>query len=144
VKLTAVDFSPAMLEKAKTANERFYHLPITYIEEDVDRLSLPDQSFDTVVSTLSLCAYRHPEKVLHHISRWCRPEGRVLMMEHGLSSNKAICFAQKALDPLACRMMGCHQNRDILHLVQASPLKIVKAERYMFGMLHLLWCVPDR
>ncbi|GIQ64786.1 SAM-dependent methyltransferase [Paenibacillus cisolokensis] len=142
VELTAVDFSPAMLEKAKTAGNRLYGLNITYIEGDVDRLVLPEQSFDTVVSTLSLCAYRNPENVLHNLNRWCKPGGQILLMEHGLSSNKAIALAQNILDPLAYRIAGCHHNRDIMGLIQASPLRIVKAEHYMSGMLHLVWCLP--
>lgn len=142
VELTAVDFSPAMMNKARAANDRFYGLRITFIEGDVERLSLPERSYDTVVSTLSLCAYRNPEQVLRLMSRWCKPGGQVLMMEHGLGANKAVRFVQNMLDPLAYRIVGCHQNRDILDLVQSSPFIIERAERHMLGMLHLLWCRP--
>ncbi|MBD2871969.1 class I SAM-dependent methyltransferase [Paenibacillus arenilitoris] len=145
VALTAVDFSPSMLEKAKAANERIYGLHADFIQNDVDRLSWTKPEFDTVVSTLSLCAYRDPLNVLRKMSEWCKPGGQVLLMEHGISSNKAIAIAQKALDPLFCRFVGCHQNRDILGLITASPLQIERAEHYMSGMLHLLWCrAPGR
>lgn len=143
VELTAVDFSPAMIEKALAANDLHYGLHVSFIVGDVEELSLPEQSFDTVVSTLSLCAYRNPDKVLINLSRWCKPEGQVLLIEHGLSASKAISFAQRMLDPLAYRLVGCHHNRDIRGLVQAAPLQIDKAERYMAGMLHVLWCTPS-
>jgi len=143
VELTAVDFSPAMIEKATAANDRRYGLNAFFIAGDVEELAFPEHFYDTVVSTLSLCAYRNPAKVLSHANRWCKPEGRVLLLEHGLSSSKAIAFFQKTLDPAAYRFLGCHHNRDIFGLVQASPLRIEKAERHMAGMVHVLWCRPS-
>lgn len=142
VELTAVDFSPSMLEKAKAANDRKYGLQAEFIQGDVDSLSLDEREFDTVVSTLSLCAYRDPAKALRRMSGWCKPGGRVLLMEHGISSNKAIAIAQKALDPLACRIAGCHQDRDVMRLIAESPLQIDKAEHHRSGTLHLVWCRP--
>ncbi|WP_410768899.1 class I SAM-dependent methyltransferase [Fontibacillus sp. BL9] len=142
IELTAVDFSPAMLEKVKLANDTKYGLKMEYIQGDVESLFLDEHDFDTVVSTLSLCAYRDPMKVLHNMSRWCKPGGRILLLEHGISSNGAIAFAQKTLDPLAYRFVGCHQNRDIMRLIADSPLKILKAEHHMSGMMHLIWCTP--
>lgn len=142
VKLTAVDFSPAMLEKAKLANEAQYGLEAEYIQGDIDAISLEEDGFDTVVSTLSLCAYSDPGKVLTHISRWCKPEGQVLLLEHGISSNKFLAAALKVTDPLAYRIAGCHYNRDIMKLIVESPLEVIKAEHYMSGMLHLVWCKP--
>ncbi|TJY42569.1 class I SAM-dependent methyltransferase [Cohnella pontilimi] len=142
VELTAVDFSPSMLEKAKDANDRLYGLNAEFIQGDVDSLLLNDQAFDTVVSTLTLCAYRDPNKVLHNMNRWCKPGGQILLMEHGTSSNKAISIAQTALDPIAYAIFGCHHNRDIMKLLAESPIKVKKSERYMSGILHLMWCSP--
>lgn len=142
IKLTAVDFSPAMLDKAKAANAAGFGLQVTFIESDVDSLSLPEQTYDTVVSTLSLCAYGDPAQVLRNLNRWCKPGGEVLLMEHGISSNKLLAAAQRAVDPLAFRLVGCHQNRDIVDLVRRSPLAVVREEQHMIGMLHLLWCRP--
>lgn len=141
VELTAVDFSPAMLAAAKTANDRQFGLNVRFIQGDAETLTLPDHAFDTVVSTLTLCAYRDPAGMLRKLNRWCKPGGRVLLMEHGLGRNKAVAFVQKAVDPLAHRIAGCHLDRDILGLVRDSPLVVEKAERHMaFGVLHLFWC----
>jgi len=141
VVLTAVDFSPAMLEKAEAANHKRYHLQAEFIQGDVDSLTLHEQ-YDTVVSTLSLCAYRNPQKVLRSMSKWCKPGGRLLLMEHGISSNRVFAAAQKLLDPVAYRFIGCHHNRDIMGLVEASPLQVERVEHYMAGILHLIWCRP--
>lgn len=142
LELTAVDFSPVMLEKARAANEQLYGLNVDFIQSDVDRLAIPDDSYDTIVSTLTLCAYEQPDKVLERLSSWCKPDGQILLMEHGLSANRAIAFAQRKLNPIGCKVTGCHHNRDILELVSRAKLKVIRAERHYAGMLHLLWCGP--
>lgn len=140
VELTAVDFSPAMIEKAKAANDQSFGLNIDYVVGGVEELALPNQSFDTVVSTLSLCAYQSPEAVLHKFHSWCKPNGKILLMEHGISSSKALAFAQKVLNPLAYKFSGCHHNRDIMGLIASAPFTVEKVEHYMTGMLHVIWC----
>ncbi|MCC3378437.1 class I SAM-dependent methyltransferase [Paenibacillus farraposensis] len=66
-------------------------------------MNFSDQSYDTIVSTLSFCSYDNPSMVLAKINRWCRPNGQILFMEHGISSNLAISAIQKALNPLLYR-----------------------------------------
>lgn len=143
IQLTAVDFSPAMIEKARSANEQQYGLHAQFIVGDVDTLTLPEQSFDTIVSTLSLCAYQNPESVLEKLNKWCKPGGQILLMEHGKSvSNRFVALLQNVIDPLYYRFIGCHHNRDIIGLIESSPLQIDKVEHYMIGMMHLIWCRP--
>lgn len=144
IQLTAVDFSPAMIEKARIANEQKYRLQAEFIVSDVDTLSLPEQSFDTIVSTLSLCAYQHPEKVLLKLNKWSKPNGQILLMEHGKSeSYKIVAFVQNVINPLYYRFIGCHQNRDIMGLIKSSPLQVEKVEHYKLGMMQLIWCRPS-
>lgn len=81
--------------------------------------------------------------MLRKLNRWCKPGGRVLLMEHGISSNRLFALAQKTLNPLAYRFIGCHQTRDIMGMIQASPLRIETEEHFMSGMMHLVRCSPS-
>ena len=141
VKVIATDFSNVMLEKAKLGAED-YPFDVTFICSHVEDLNFTHQSFDTVISTLSLCSYQNLSKVLDKINRWCRPEGKILLMEHGISSNYAISTLQKALNPLLYRIYGCHYTRDILELVRQSGIAIEKVESYWLNMVHLIWAAP--
>lgn len=141
IKLTATDFSEAMLGKAKRAAGN-YHINSTFLCTDIEELTFPDHSFDTVVSTLSLCSYDQPLMVLDRINHWCRPNGQILFMEHGISSNLLVSAVQKALNPLFYRMYGCHQTRNIIGLIRASGLQIHKVESYSLNMVHLIWASP--
>lgn len=138
VDLTAVDFSPDMLESArKLAKELDFQ--VSFLEQDIEMLKLPERSFDCVVSTLSLCGYENPLRVLNQINRWCKSGGLICLLEHGLSNNKLLGLTQHLINPAARCVSGCHFNRDILQIVEASDVKIVKTERYYGGMVHLIW-----
>jgi ubiquinone/menaquinone biosynthesis C-methylase UbiE len=55
IRLTGIDFSPAMLELARRQADRL-GLDAELRVGDAQALDLPDDGFDTVVRTLSLCA----------------------------------------------------------------------------------------
>ncbi|WP_274362812.1 class I SAM-dependent methyltransferase [Paenibacillus thermotolerans] len=142
VKVTATDFSEAMLEKAKQAAAR-YRLDAQFIRGDMDEMDFPDQSFDSVVSTLSMCSYADPLTVLKKLNRWCKPGGNILLMEHGISTNAAVSAVQKTLNPMLYRLLGCHHTRDIPGLVRAAGIDIAATESYWFDMVHLIWAKPN-
>ncbi|SFQ34304.1 class I SAM-dependent methyltransferase [Salibacterium halotolerans] len=143
VHVTAVDFSPKMLEKAKEAASR-YQMETNFILSAVEDLDFPPESFDTIVSTGTLCSYEDPVYVLNLFNRWCKPNGQILLMEHGISSFPPIAWLQKSLDPLAVRAIGCHQNRDIKEIVGVSNIRIKKVKRAMIGYLYLIWAKPEK
>lgn len=141
VELTGVDFSPEMLKKAKDAAEG-YPFKATFLQEDVENIEFPDDTFDTIVSSGTLCGYQNPVKVLNNFQKWCKPDGRILLLEHGISSNKPLMWLQKSLDPLAVKIAGCHANRDISAIVKSSNLQLVREERYLAGNVYMVWAKP--
>lgn len=141
VQVTAVDFSPQMLEKAKDAAEE-QGIHTEFMLSDIETLDFPENTFDTIVSTLSFCSYEHPVQMFNHLSRWCKPQGRILLMEHGISVNPVFAFVQKVIDPVHYKLIGCHQKRDMLRLIQDSDLQIRKVEGHWQGIFHLIWASP--
>ncbi|GIP26935.1 type 11 methyltransferase [Paenibacillus sp. J23TS9] len=138
VRLSAADFSPMMLQRARRIADEL-NLQVTLIESDIETLDFPAHSFDCVVSTLSLCGYDDPEQVLRNIKRWCKPNGRVYLLEHGLGRNPFFKSAQRLLNPVARKISGCNWNRDIEQIVRNSGLQIEHMERHWNGMIHLIW-----
>lgn len=138
IKLTAVDFSPAMLKEAKKGAAE-HNIKANFILSAVEDLNFPPNSFDTIVSTGTLCAYEEPIQVLNLFNRWCKPDGQILLLEHGITRLVPLAGLQKVLDPLAFKMIGCHQNRDIEGIVRKSDIRIERIERAVFGYLYLIW-----
>ncbi len=143
IEVTAVDFSKEMLIRAKEAaiecgvRAKFEMMDIEYQE-------FPENTFDTIVSTLTFCGYNDPVTLLNKINKWVKPDGLILLMEHGISSNKVIGSIQKVVDPLFLKLVGCHQNREMNRILQQSGMNIIKAERHFMDMVHLVWAKPKK
>ncbi|USK36623.1 class I SAM-dependent methyltransferase (plasmid) [Bacillus sp. F19] len=143
VEVTAIDFSEGMLKKAKEAAIE-EGIEAQFILSDVESLSFEDNSFDTVISTLSLCGYEDPMKILNSFNKWCKPDGQILLLEHGKSSNSMIGYFQTMLNPLNRKVAGCYLNRDMLHIVEHSNIHIERMEHYLTGAVHLVWAKPNK
>ncbi|QHE51562.1 class I SAM-dependent methyltransferase [Pontibacillus sp. HMF3514] len=143
VHVTGVDFSPEMIKSARQT-ARQYEIDADFIHEDVENLKVEPNSFDTVLSTLSLCSYPNPGEVLNKFNNWCEKDGTVLLMEHGLSSNVLLSSTQNVIDPLFKKVAGCHWNRNILEIVESSPLQVEHVERYWADMVYLIWAKPTK
>lgn len=141
IELTGIDFSHEMLKTARNAAKN-YSFKTTFIQDDVESIELSPNSFDTIVSSGSLCAYQDPIHVLKKFQKWCKPEGKILLLEHGKCTNKTVGWLQKLLNPLALKLVGCHQDRNITEIVKKSNLKLIREERYLAGYLYLIWAKP--
>jgi methyltransferase OMS1 len=42
----------------------------------------PNGCFDTVVNIFGLCSYDDPVQVLQEMARVCKPDGKILLLEH--------------------------------------------------------------
>src|SRR5699024_2653362 len=136
IELIGLDFSKEMLKTARNA-AKSYSFQTTFIQEDVESVELSPNSFDTIISSASLCAYQNPIYVLNNFQKWCKPEGKILLLEHGICTNKTIGWLQKLLNPLALNLTGCHQDRNITDIVKKSNLKLIREERHLAGYLYL-------
>ena len=77
----AIDQSPVALEAARAQATREGRTNVTFLCEDLHRLSLPDASQDLVVISQSLHHVEHPPSVLAEAQRLLRPGGRLSLLE---------------------------------------------------------------
>jgi ubiquinone/menaquinone biosynthesis C-methylase UbiE len=100
------------------------------VEAPGERLPFDDDSFDTVALTLVLCTAPDPRAVLDEVQRLLRPGGRFLFLEHVRAEDPNLARWQDRLHgPWYLFGNGCHCNRDTLATIEASPLRIERAER---------------
>lgn len=137
VHVTALDISQNMLKKAEEG-ARFAQMDATFILGNAETIHFPNRQFDTVVSTLSFCGYDNPLRMLERVNDWCKPGGTISLLEHGISSNEWIASLQKVFEPLAKRLIGCHQHTPIIEYINKSPLEIVYHEAHLQGIFHLI------
>ncbi len=137
-KVIATDMSARMIEKAKT-EAIAKGIKASFIVSPVENLELQQQSFDTIISTFSLSAYENPGQALDQFNRWCKPDGKILLLEYGLSKYGLVNWLQRKWEPYHYKKAGSHINRDMLSIISGSKLCIKRVEVKYAGIVYLVW-----
>lgn len=128
--LTSVDVNPGVhrLAEKRLAKSR---LPVTFELVSGEHLPMPDNSYDAVVSTWTLCSIPDVLGALNEIRRVLKPEGKFYFVEHGLSPDPSIAKWQHRLTPLQKVIAdGCHLDRDTLKLVEQAGLNTLSYRQF--------------
>ena len=92
---------------------------------------MADHTFDSVVSTWTLCSIAKVNQALQEIHRVLKPECKFFFVEHGLSGDPQVQVWQNRLTPLQKVIGdGCHLNRQMQQLVEANQFQIVRLEKF--------------
>ncbi len=95
------------------------------VEAPCEGLPFPDDSFDTVVSTLVLCTVDDTRTAMAEIRRVLAPGGRLLLLEHVRSSDPDLARWQDRLHrPWHWVGRGCHCNRDTERDLRAAGFEV--------------------
>lgn len=130
-RLVVIDPTSPLAERVQR-RLRHVHMPVEVLRRDAaERMPFEDATFDTVVSTWTLCSIEDLQTALAEIRRVLKPDGRFLFMEHGLSDRPVTARIQNVINPLqnvvAC---GCNLNRRIDRELEAAGLVILSLERF--------------
>ncbi len=128
VKVTAVDLSPRMLERARR-RASVLGLEVELREMDVQDLAFPDHIFDTVFATFVFCSVPDPVLGLRELRRVCKPGGRLLLLEHMRPGNPMLGLLFDLLNPMVVRMMGANINRRTMENIRRAGWRIRVEER---------------
>lgn len=121
--LTTVDVNPGVhrLAEKRLASSS---LPVKFELISGEHLPMPDNSYDAVVSTWTLCSIPDVLSALKEIRRVLKPDGKFFFVEHGLSPDPSIAKWQHRLTPIQKVIGdGCHLNRDTLKLIEQAGMK---------------------
>jgi len=127
-KVYALEPNPGMVAKAEN-QRRQTELQVEFLDLPGERIPLPDDSVDTVVSTFTLCTIPGVAEAIRGISRVLRPGGQFLFFEHGLSPDASVRRWQERTEPLfKWAFEGCHVTRDIAALIKQGGFQIERME----------------
>ncbi len=133
-KLIAIDANPgvnALAQKRLQASS----ITVDYRVLNGENLPMADKTFDSVVSTWTLCSIANVEQALKEIYRVLKPGGRFFFVEHGLSNEPQIQVWQNRLTPLQKIIAdGCHFNRNIRQLIENQFNTLTLEEFYADSM----------
>ncbi|WP_103171113.1 class I SAM-dependent methyltransferase [Paracoccus sp. SY] len=144
VKVTGVDYSAEMLEKAraKVDAENLANVAALY-RMDARELAFPDNSFDHVAAMHVISVVPDPEKVMSEIARVVRPGGSVVIVNHFARTRGAIALAERIAAPLA-DLLGWHSDFDRSRVLGEASLTLME-ERTLppLGMMTLMRLVKN-
>lgn len=137
--ITAIDFSPKMLEKAKVKAEKF-NGSLILKEADVTDLDFEEESFDTVVTSCTFCSVPDPVKGLEELYRVLKNDGNLLMFEHVRPENFYLGAMMDFMNPIA-EMMGPSINRKTADNVRKARFRITREYNVYLDMVKLFEAV---
>jgi len=140
-RVVAVDPST---ESAKLARKRIdaASFPVEYVALAGEEIAAPDATFDSVVSTFTLCTIPDPLAALRQMRRVLKPDGKFFMVEHGRSHEPKIQRWQDRMNGMQQTLFGgCNMNRDIERLVREAGFEFERIDKYYAEGPKMLACM---
>jgi len=128
-------YSVAAIEPAdlgwQLAAERVRESTITIERSGLDGhyLPFPDESFDSALSTWTLCTIVDVESALLEVRRVLRPAGTFHFLEHGLAPDQRVRRWQQRLAPVHRLVLGgCKVTLPIADLIAGAGFKLTEID----------------
>jgi len=129
-KVTTIDPNAGMNRRA-AQRIRQSKIEVECHQSTGERLPFADASFDTAVSTFTLCSIPNVHAALAELYRVLKPGGSFLFLEHGLSPAPSVQKWQRRLNGLPRWFAdGCHLDRNIKQLVEQQPFSSVACDEF--------------
>ena len=75
--------------------------------------------------------------------RVCKPGGKLLLLEHGLSDRNWLQTYQHWRAEAQAKPLGCCWTREPQQLMQKAGIHILSARRHLLGMFHEVVAEPQ-
>jgi ubiquinone/menaquinone biosynthesis C-methylase UbiE len=111
----------------KLAEKRLTQTSVPVQRSGLDGQSLPfeDDSFDSALSTWTMCTIPDIGAALSELRRVLKPGGTLHFVEHGLAPDERVRRWQHRLEPVQKRLFGgCHLTRPIPDLLAGAGFTI--------------------
>ena len=130
INLTLLEPSPAMRKRLTTKIMKLSR-KIQVVSDLAENLPFPDNSFDYVVSTLTLCSVRDSKVVLSEIRRVLRAGGVLYFYEHVAAERGITRWLQDKLNSMwKIWAGGCNLNRETDLGIQNGGFSLVRISRF--------------
>ena len=105
-------------------------VPVQRSGLDGQALPFPAATFDTALSTFTLCTIPDVAAALREVRRVLRPGGTLHLVEHGRAPDEEVVRWQTRLEPIQKRIAGgCHLSRPVDELLTAAGFDVLRLDR---------------
>lgn len=127
-KVTGIDFTEAMIEKARINNEKLGYKNIEFVQGDIEEIPLPDNAFDVVISNCVLNLVPDKEKAFKEIYRVLKPGGHFCVSDVVISGNLPEKIKDDAEMYAGC-VSGAIQKDDYLQIIKENKFTDISIEK---------------
>jgi ubiquinone/menaquinone biosynthesis C-methylase UbiE len=129
-KVLAVEPSALCMRLAEPRMARS-SVPVELVGLTGERLDLPSEESDVILSTWTLCTIPDVAAALAELRRVMRPGGELHFVEHGHAPDPDVARWQRRIEPLNKRLAGgCHLTRKIPELLEQAGFEIEQLDSY--------------
>jgi phosphatidylethanolamine/phosphatidyl-N-methylethanolamine N-methyltransferase len=127
-KVTGIDLSSRMLQKAKKRIDEKGLVNCDVIEMDATKMTFADNSYDVVYAPYVISVVPDPVAVAREMYRVCRPGGRVVILNHFKSANPLMSKIETAISPMTVHI-GFTADLDLPEFLKQADLTPVSIEK---------------
>lgn len=124
LRVTAIDYSPDMLKKAR---KKFRGAAIEFLEMDAQKLHFTNDSFDYVIGSLILSVVPDPKKSLQEMSRVVKPDGEIILFDKFASAESNLPFSKRLVRPVI-KVLGTDIGLNFERLIEKLQGKLIIEE----------------
>ncbi len=126
--LWGLDPSEELSEMARKVADS-EQMEVNFISSGAEEISLPDDHFDSVLITYTMCTIPEVIRANGEIRRVLKNGGKMIFCEHGEAPDENIRRWQKRINPIWGKFAGgCNINRKIPSLIEDSGFDIIELE----------------
>lgn len=141
--VTGIDLSDSMLEKARERVARNGITNVRLLEMDAADIKFADNSFDIVYAPYLISVVPDPVAVVREMCRVCRPGGRIILLNHFMSPNPLLAWAERLISPFTVHI-GFKSDLDLPAFLAQAELKPVSIEKVNVPRIwSLVTCIKD-
>ncbi len=125
VRITGIDLSTDMLERAARRKHRDGLGNVDLCEMDAEQMAFQDNSFDKVVAMYVASVVPHPDRLVAEMGRVCKPGGELFIVNHFHSTQPLVAGFEKLVAPLS-RLLGFRPDFSLEGFVRETGLRITE------------------
>lgn len=122
--LTGLDPSAELLDYTREEAQK-RHINMRILDGIGEAMPFADASFDTIVTTFTLCSVQDGKQVLKEMRRVLKPGGTILYLEHGRAPDAGPAKWQRRIEPVWKHIAGgCHLHRPVSKLFEQEGFSV--------------------
>lgn len=143
IEIYAIDFSENMLDEARKKAEENNKV-VNFMNMDIQNLEFPEDHFDIIVTSCVFCSVPDPVIGLKELKRVCKPEGKIIMLEHMRTHKEPLGSLMDTFNWVSLYTWGANINRETMKNIKKAGLEIFEVNDLFMDIVKEIILTPKK